>query len=155
LQVKTGSQRADDKSFAIVAARFNDVVTGKLLEGALEALHRMGAADDKVMVTWVPGAFEIPLAALTLARTGRYAAVICLGAVVQGETPHFAYIAGECAAGIAAVGRETGVPAVLGVLTTNTLEQALDRAGGKHGNKGSEAAEVAVEMASLLEQLVT
>jgi len=154
VEVKTGSHDARGKSFAIVAARFNDLVTGKLLEGALEALARMGAPEDRVMVAWVPGAFEIPLTALQLAGSKRYAAVICLGAVVRGETPHFDYIAAECAAGIAAVARDTGVPTVLGVLTTNSLEQALDRAGGKHGNKGAEAAEVAVEMANLLEQLV-
>jgi 6,7-dimethyl-8-ribityllumazine synthase len=153
VEVKTGSHDAGGKSFAIVAARFTDLVTGKLLEGALATLTRLGVGEDHVTIAWVPGAFEIPMAALALARTKRYAAVICLGAVIRGETAHFDFVAGECARGIAAVSRETGVPTMLGVLTTENLEQAMERAGGNKGNKGAEVAEAAVEMASLLEQL--
>jgi len=153
MDVITGKLNAEGKAFAIVVARFNDVVTGKLLEGAVDMLVRLGAAESDVTVAWVPGAFEIPVAARRLAATGRYAAVVCLGTVVRGQTPHFEYVAGQCAAGIAAIGAETGVPAILGVLTTETMEQAFDRAGGKMGNKGAEAAQAAVEMANLLAQV--
>lgn len=153
MEVKTGRLDASGKAFAIVVARFNDFVTGKLLEGAVDALMRMGADEAAVTVVWVPGAFEIPVAAARLARTGKHAAIICLGTVVRGQTPHFEYVAGQCAQGIATVARQSGVPTIMGVLTTETMEQAIDRAGGKMGNKGAEAAQVAVEMADLLGRL--
>jgi len=135
--------------FAIVVGRFNDFISSKLLEGALDALKRHGAEEDGISVFRVPGAFEIPLAASKLAR-GDYDAVICLGAVIRGDTPHFEYIASEVAKGIAHVMLESGKPVVFGVLTTDTVEQAIERAGTKSGNKGFEAATTAVEMVDLL-----
>jgi 6,7-dimethyl-8-ribityllumazine synthase len=153
MEVRTGKLRADGRAFAVVVARFNDFVTSKLLEGAVDMLSRLGAAESDITVAWVPGAYEIPLAASKLAGSGRYAAVICLGTVIRGETPHFDFVAGQCASGIAAVALETGVPVIMGVLTTETLDQAINRAGGKMGNKGAEAAAAAVEMADLAEQL--
>jgi 6,7-dimethyl-8-ribityllumazine synthase len=153
MEVKTGKLNAQGRAFGIVVARFNDFVTGKLLEGAVDTLVRLGAAEDNITVAWVPGAFEIPLVAEKLAAGGEVAAVICLGTVIRGQTPHFDYVAGQCAAGIAAAAQRTGVPVILGVLTTETMEQAIDRAGGKMGNKGVEAAEAAVEMADLLGRL--
>jgi 6,7-dimethyl-8-ribityllumazine synthase len=153
MEVKTGKLDAGGKAFAIVVARFNDFVTGKLLEGAVDTLVRLGVSEGDITVAWVPGAFEIPVAAAKLARAGNVDAVICLGTVVRGQTPHFDFVAGECAAGIARLSLETGLPVILGVLTTDTMEQAIDRAGGKMGNKGAEAAEAAVEMADLLRQL--
>lgn len=153
MEVMTGRLDASGKSFAIVVARFNDFVTGKLLEGAVDALVRMGADEAAVTVVWVPGAFEIPVVAARLARAGKHDAIICLGTVVRGQTPHFDYVAGQCAQGIAAVARQSGVPTILGVLTTETMEQAIDRAGGKMGNKGADAAQAAVEMADLLTRL--
>jgi 6,7-dimethyl-8-ribityllumazine synthase len=153
MDVKTGRLRVEGRAFALVVARFNDFVTSKLLEAAVDTLARLGVAEADMTVVWVPGAFEIPMAAERLARTGKYAAVVCLGTVIRGQTPHFEYVAGQCAAGIAAVGRDTGVPVIMGVLTTETMEQAIDRAGGKMGNKGADAAEAAVEMADLLNQL--
>ena len=153
MEVKTGRLDASGKAFAIVVARYNDFVTGKLLEGAVDALVRMGADEAAVTVVWVPGAFEIPVAAARLARAGKHAAIICLGTVVRGQTPHFEYVAGQCAQGIAAVARQSGVPTIMGVLTTETMDQAIDRAGGKMGNKGAEAAQAAVEMADLLTRL--
>jgi 6,7-dimethyl-8-ribityllumazine synthase len=138
---------------AVAVSRFNRLVTEPLLAGALEALRRHGVAAGDVDVAWVPGAFELPVVVQRLARSGRYAAVVALGAVVRGATPHFDYVAGEAAAGLGAVARQTGVPVAFGVLTTDTMEQALDRAGGKAGNKGAEAALVALEMASLLDAI--
>jgi 6,7-dimethyl-8-ribityllumazine synthase len=138
---------------AIVAARFNQVVTEKLLDGARQALAKHGVADGDIHVVWVPGAFELPLAAKRLAQTGRYAAIVCLGAVVRGETPHFEYVSAGAVQGIAQAQLETGVPMALGVLTTNDMNQALDRAGGAVGNKGYEAAVTALEMASLLREI--
>jgi len=135
--------------FAIVVGRFNDFISSKLLEGALDALKRHGAEEDGISVFRVPGAFEIPLVASKLAR-GDYDAVICLGAVIRGDTPHFEYIASEVAKGIAHVMLESGKPVVFGVLTTDTVEQAIERAGTKSGNKGFEAATTAVEMVDLL-----
>ena len=155
MDVKTGKLRADGRAFALVVARFNDFVTSKLLEGAVDMLARLGVSEADITVAWVPGAFEIPVAAAAMAKSGNYAAVICLGTVIKGETAHFEFVAGQCTAGIAAAARDTGVPVIMGVLTTATMEQAIDRAGGKMGNKGAEAAEVAVEMADLLGQLVT
>ena len=138
---------------AVVVSRFNEVITSRLLAGARSALERHGVRDDDVDVAWVPGAFELPIAARRLAESRRYDAVVCLGAIIRGETPHFEYIAAEAARGIADIARDTGVPAIFGVLTPNTLEQALERAGGKAGNKGYDAAVSAIEMASLMRQL--
>jgi 6,7-dimethyl-8-ribityllumazine synthase len=137
----------------IVVSRFNEVVTSRLLAGARSALERHGVHDDDVDVAWVPGAFELPLVARKLAESHRYDAVVCLGAVIRGETPHFGYVAGEAARGIADAARDTGVPVVFGVLTTDTLEQALERAGGKAGNKGYDAVLSAIEVANLLRRL--
>ncbi len=148
-----GSVLGEGRRVAVAVSRFNRLVTEPLLAGALQELRRHGVAAADVDVAWVPGAFELPLAVQRLARSGRYAAVVALGAVVRGATPHFDYVAGEAAAGLGAVARQTGVPVAFGVLTTDTMEQALDRAGGKAGNKGAEAALVALEMAGLLEAI--
>ena len=148
-----GDLQARGRRFAIVASRFNEVVVARLAEGALDCLRSHDVAEDDLDVAWVPGAFELPLAARRLAASGNYDAVICLGAVVRGETSHYEFVAGRAAEGIARAADDTGVPVIFGVLTTDTLEQALDRAGGKHGNKGWDAATAAMEMASLLEQL--
>ena len=148
-----GGHDGSGRRVAVVAARFNEVVTAKLVEGALAGLSKHGVADDAIDVAWVPGAFEIPLVAERLARSGRYDAVICLGAVIRGETAHFELVANEAARGVAAAMRETGVPLVFEVLATDDLAQAEARAGGAHGNKGWEAAEAALEMAGLLERL--
>lgn len=139
--------------FGLVIARFNDFITGKLLEGAQDALLRHGVGDDDVDIAWTPGSFEIPPVAMKLARTGRYDAVICLGAVIRGGTPHFEYIAAELSKGIAQVAMETGVPIIHGVITADTLEQAIERAGTKMGNKGFDAATNAIEMANLYKSL--
>ena len=146
-----GALDATGMRFAIVAGRFNDHVTKPLLEGAIDALAALGL--DEVPVHWVPGGFEIPLLAQRLARTGSFDSVICLGAVIRGDTPHFDYVAGECAAGVARVSLDTGVPCIFGVLTTDSLDQAMARAGGSEGNKGAEAAHTAVEMVDLLRKL--
>jgi 6,7-dimethyl-8-ribityllumazine synthase len=139
--------------FAIVVSRFNSFVTERLLAGALDALARTGAAGDDIEIVKVPGSWEVPLAAKTLAEARRHDAVICLSAVIRGDTPHFDYVAAEAAKGIANASLQTGVPMAFGVLTTNTLEQAIDRAGTKSGNKGFDAAMTAVEMANLMRQL--
>jgi 6,7-dimethyl-8-ribityllumazine synthase len=139
------------RRIALVASRFNQLVTDLLAAGAREELRRNGVDPASIDLAWVPGSFELPVAAAKLARTGRYAGIVALGAVIRGATPHFDYVAGEAAGGLGAVARETGVPIGFGVLTTETLEQALDRAGGKAGNKGAEAARTVLEMASLLE----
>jgi 6,7-dimethyl-8-ribityllumazine synthase len=136
--------------FGLVVSRFNEFFTKKLLEGAQDALLRHGVNEEDVEVTWVPGSFEVPLIALKLAQTKKYDAVICLAAVVRGDTPHFEYIAAEVTKGIARVGLETGLPIINGVITTDTLEQAVERAGTKAGNKGFEAAVNAIEMANLV-----
>lgn len=141
------------KHFAIVASRFNELVVSRLVEGTLNTLRRHGVQDDAITLTWVPGSFEIPVVAKTLASSGKYNAVIALGCVIRGETSHFDYVAGECASGIARAALDTGVPILFGVLTTNTLEEALERAGAKAGNKGSDAALAALEMADLMEKL--
>lgn len=148
-----GQLIANDLKFGIVASRFNDLITGKLLEGALDALRRHGAGDGDVEVAWVPGAFEVPVVALKMAQSKKYDAVICLGAVIRGSTPHFDYIAGEVAKGVAHVGMATGVPTIFGVITTDSIEQAIERAGTKAGNKGFAAAESAIEMANLLKNI--
>ncbi|MDZ4277574.1 MAG: 6,7-dimethyl-8-ribityllumazine synthase [Dehalococcoidia bacterium] len=138
---------------ALVVSRFNEVVTSRLLAGARSALERHGVREEDVDVAWVPGAFELPIVARRLGESRRYDAVVCLGAVIRGETPHFEFVAGEAARGIGQVARETGVPTIFGVLTPNTLEQALERAGGKAGNKGYDAAVNAIEMANLMREL--
>jgi 6,7-dimethyl-8-ribityllumazine synthase len=148
-RVVQGALRADGLRFAIVASRFNDFVTNRLLAGALDALERLGAEEKNVVVYKVPGSFELPLMAKRLATSGRWDAIICLGTIIRGETPHFEYIAAEAAKGIATAALETGVPIVFGVITADTLEQAIDRAGAKSGNKGFEAAMTAVELANL------
>jgi len=139
----------DGLRFGIVVSRFNDFICSKLLDGALDALRRHGVADADVDVAWVPGAFEIPLIAQKLAESGRYDAVVALGCVIRGATAHFDYVAGETAKGVAAIGLKTGVPTIFGVLTTDTIEQAIERAGTKAGNKGWEVAVGAIEMANL------
>jgi 6,7-dimethyl-8-ribityllumazine synthase len=142
-----------DLRFAILAARFNDLVVEPLLRGALDALRRHGATDKQIDIVRVPGAYDMPVAARKLAASRRYDALIALGAVVRGQTPHFDYVAGECSSGLARIALESGVPIAFGVLTTDTMEQAMDRAGGKAGNKGADAALTAVEMANLLRRL--
>jgi 6,7-dimethyl-8-ribityllumazine synthase len=149
-----GKQVAKPKArFGIVASRFNDFITGHLIEGALDALKRHGVDEKGIDVVRVPGSFEIPLAAQALARSGRYDAVVCLGALIRGATPHFEYLAAEVTKGIAMVSLETGVPVSYGVLTCDTIEQAVERAGTKAGNKGADAALAALEMANLFAEL--
>jgi len=148
-----GRLTAEGFTFAIVVSRFNDFVSSRLLEGAQDALQRHGAADEQVSVVKVPGAFEIPLAAKKLAESGRYDAVICLGAVIRGATPHFDYVAAEVSKGVATVALESRIPVTFGVLTTDSLEQAIERAGSKAGNKGFEAAMAAIEMVNLFRNL--
>jgi len=152
-KVFEGQLSAQGLRFAVVVSRFNSFITERLLAGAMDALRRTGAADDSVDVVKVPGSWEVPMVAGELARQHRYDAVICLSAVIRGETPHFDYVAAEAAKGVAHAAMETGVPVAFGVLTTNTLEQAIDRAGAKGGNKGFDAAMTAIEMASLMRSL--
>ncbi len=148
-----GALKGDGKKIAIVVSRFNEFVTTRLLDGAVDGLTRTGVADDDITVVRVPGAFEIPLAAKRLATSGTYQAVVCLGAVIRGETPHFEYISAEAARGIAQASLESNVPVIFGVITTETVEQAMERSGTKDGNRGFEAALAAVEMASLNDEL--
>jgi 6,7-dimethyl-8-ribityllumazine synthase len=148
-----GSLNSTGLKFGIIAGRFNDFVTSRLLSGALDALERTGASDANIVVVKVPGSFEIPLAAQKLARTKQYDALICLGTLIRGETPHFEYLCSEVTKGIAAVSLEAGIPVAFGVLTADTVEQAIDRAGLKSGNKGFDVAMSAVEMANLVKQL--
>ena len=148
-----GALRAEGLKFALVVSRFNDFVTSRLVAGALDALERLGGDEKNVSIYKVPGSFELPLMAKRLAASGKWDAIICLGTVIRGETPHFDFIASEAAKGIAAAAMETGVPIIFGVLTADTLEQAIDRAGAKGGNKGFEAAMTAVELANLYKQL--
>jgi 6,7-dimethyl-8-ribityllumazine synthase len=150
-----GELLARDLRFAFIAARFNDFVVEPLIRGALDALKRHGATEKQIEIVRVPGAFDIPIVARKLALSRRYDALIALGAVVRGQTPHFDYVAGECASGLARIALESGVPVAFGVLTTDTMEQAVDRAGGKAGNKGADAALAAIEMANLLRRLDT
>ena len=142
---------AEGKKFALVVSRFNDFITDRLLGGAVDALGRSGARDEDIEVVKVPGAFEIPLIAKKMAATGKYSASICLGAVIRGATPHFEYVSAEVSKGIAAVSIETQIPVIFGIITTDTIEQAIERAGTKSGNKGWSAAMTAVEMANLVE----
>lgn len=139
--------------FAIVASRFNELITKRLVSGALDGLKRHGVAEDDVEIAWTPGGMEIPLVAKTLAASGQFGAVICLAAVIRGGTPHFEYVASQLSRGIAAVSLETGVPVIYGVITAETLEQAIERAGTKAGNRGFDAALAAIEMANLMQQL--
>ena len=148
-----GELLARDLRFAILAARFNDFVVEPLIRGALDALRRHGVVEKQIDIVRVPGAFDIPIVARKLALAHRHEALIALGCVIRGQTPHFDYVAGECAGGIARIALESGVPIAFGVLTTDTAEQAVDRAGGKAGNKGADAALVALEMANLLRRL--
>jgi 6,7-dimethyl-8-ribityllumazine synthase len=148
-----GNLSAEGRSFGIVASRFNDFVVKALLEGAIEAIRRHGGEAGAVDVVWVPGSYEIPVVARELALSGRYDALICLGAVIRGATAHFEYVAGGAAGGISNVALETGVPVIFGVITTESIEQAIERAGTKMGNKGFEAAVSAMEMADLMAKL--
>ncbi|MCJ7806478.1 MAG: 6,7-dimethyl-8-ribityllumazine synthase [Clostridia bacterium] len=147
-----GKLIAREYRFAIIISRFNEFISGHLLSGALDCLKRHEAKDDLIDIIWVPGSFEIPLAAKRAAQSKRYDAVICLGAVIRGATPHFEYVASEVAKGVAHVGLETGIPVIFGVITSDTLEQAIERAGSKAGNKGWQAAASAIEMADLNSQ---
>ena len=148
-----GQLTAADSSFAIVVSRFNDLITKRLLEGAIETVVRHGGSADRISIAWVPGSFEIPLAASKFAKSGKYAAVICLGAVIQGSTTHHEYINSQVASGIMGITREPGIPVTFGVITCESMDQALDRAGGKVGNKGHEATLAAIEMINLLKMI--
>ncbi|MBI5117973.1 6,7-dimethyl-8-ribityllumazine synthase [Candidatus Poribacteria bacterium] len=152
-KVFEGQLIAKGKKFGIVASRFNEFITNKLLEGALDALKRHGAKDEEIEIAWVPGSFEIPYAAQRMAEGKKYDAVICIGAVIRGSTPHFEYIASEVTKGIAQTGLKTGVPVIYGVITPDTLEQAIERAGTKAGNKGFQAAMSAIEMVNLFDKI--
>lgn len=152
-KVIEGNLIAKDKKFGIIASRFNDFITKELVSGCLDTLVRHGAEDKDLVVTWTPGAFEIPLVAQKLARSKSFDAVICLGTVIRGSTPHFDYIASEVAKGIARVSQDTGLPVIFGIITADTIEQAIERAGTKEGNKGRDAALSAIEMTNLLVQL--
>jgi 6,7-dimethyl-8-ribityllumazine synthase len=151
VKILEGKLVAENEKFCIVISRFNEFIGGKLLSGCIDSLKRHGVAEGNIDVAWVPGAFEIPLAAKKV--VGKYDAVITLGAVIRGNTPHFDFVASEVSKGVAQVGLEAGKPVVFGVLTTDTIEQAIERAGTKAGNKGSEAAETAIEMVNLLKNL--
>jgi 6,7-dimethyl-8-ribityllumazine synthase len=151
--IHQGSLKAEGFRFALVASRWNDFLTARLIEGALDALERLGAAEESVELFKVPGSFEIPLLARTLARSGSFSAVICLGTIIRGQTPHFEYIAGEVSKGIAQAGMESGIPVIYGIVTADTLEQAIDRAGVKLGNKGFDAAMSAVELVNLYQDI--
>lgn len=148
-----GKLISSNLKFGILVGRFNEFIGGKLLSGAIDALKRHGADENDIEITWVPGAFEIPLIAKKMAKSNKYDAVICLGAVIRGSTPHFDYVSSEVSKGIATVSLDTEIPVIFGVLTTDTIEQAIERAGTKAGNKGYEAAVTAIEMANLLKEL--
>lgn len=153
MKVIQGELQAKGLRFAIIVSRFNDFITSRLLDGAVDALLRHGAKEEDIEVVKVPGAFEIPLAAKKTASKGSYSAVICLGTVIRGATPHFEYVAAEVSKGVASVSLETGVPIAFGVITSDTIEQAVERAGTKSGNKGFDAAITAIEMAQVLKKL--
>jgi 6,7-dimethyl-8-ribityllumazine synthase len=153
MKVVQGELQAKGLKFAVIVSRFNDFITGRLLDGAADALLRHGAKEEDIDVIKVPGAFEIPLAAKKAASKGAYNAIICLGTVIRGATPHFDYVASEVSKGIASVSLETGVPIAFGVITSDTIEQAVERAGTKSGNKGFDAAMTAIEMAQVLKKL--
>ena len=153
MKVYEGKLVSKGLKFGIIVARFNEFIGGKLLSGALDGLKRHGALEEEVEIAWVPGAFEIPLVAKRMAKSGKYDAVICLGAVIRGATSHYEFVSGEVTKGIASVTLETGVPVIFGVLTTENIEQAIERAGTKAGNKGYDAAVTAIEMANLLKEI--
>lgn len=153
IKLYEGRLVAKDYRFGIVVARFNEFISGKLLSGCLDALKRHDAPEENLEVAWVPGAFELPLLAQKMAAAGRFDAIICLGAVIRGATPHFEYVTSEAAKGIAKVSLDSGVPVVFGLVTSDTLEQAIERAGTKAGNKGWDAAVTAIEMADLLKKI--
>jgi 6,7-dimethyl-8-ribityllumazine synthase len=153
MKILQGELQAKGLKFAIIVSRFNDFITGKLLEGAVDGLVRHGAREEDIDIIKVPGAFEIPLTAKKVASGGTYNALICLGTVIRGATPHFDYVAAEVSKGVAAASMETGVPVAFGVLTTDTIEQAVERAGTKSGNKGFDAAMTAIEMAQVFKKL--
>ena len=146
-----GDMNGQGLHIGVVVARFNEVITRKLLDSAVETLMRHGVRDEDITVSWVPGAFELPVVAKALAKSGRFNAVICLGAVIRGETSHYDMVAGQAAGGIGSIGLETGVPAIFGVLTTENMDQALNRAGGKSGNMGANTAVAAIETARIIE----
>lgn len=148
-----GSLVCEGKRFGVVVSRFNEFISSKLLGGALDGLTRHGVPDDAITVVWTPGAFEIPLVLKKMAESGKYDAIIALGCVIRGSTPHFDYVAGEAAKGTAHAALATGVPVLFGILTTDTIEQAVERAGTKHGNKGFDAAMGAIEMVTLMDRL--
>lgn len=152
-KIVEGNLIAKGKKFAIVASRFNDSITKELISGCIDTLIRHGVEEKNLVVTWVPGAFEIPVVAQVLAKSHAWDTVICLGTVIRGATPHFEYITSEVAKGIARVSQDTGMPVIFGIITADTIEQALERAGTKEGNKGRDAAISAIEMANLLTQL--
>lgn len=152
MKIYEGKLVSKDQKFGIVVGRFNEFIGSKLLDGALDGLKRHGASEDNIEIAWVPGAFEIPLVAKKMAKSKKYDAIICLGAVIRGATPHFDYVSSEVSKGIANVALDTEVPVIFGVLTTDTIEQAIERAGTKAGNKGYEAALTAIEMANLLKE---
>lgn len=153
MKIYEGQLVAGEQKFCIIIARFNDFIGSKLLEGAIDELKRHGVKDENIDVVKVPGAFEIPVVALKVAKSAKYEAVITLGAVIKGSTPHFDYVSAEVSKGVASVSLQTGVPVIFGVLTTDSIEQAIERAGTKAGNKGSDAAKTAIEMANLLKTL--
>jgi 6,7-dimethyl-8-ribityllumazine synthase len=153
MKIIEGKLQAKDMKFGIVISRFNDFITSRLLEGAVDGLIRHGAVDKDIEVVRVPGSFEIPLAAKKMAASGKYDAVICLGTVIRGATPHFEYVAAEVSKGIAAASLDTGVPIAFGIITSDTIEQAVERAGSKSGNKGWDAAITAIEMAQVIKQI--
>lgn len=153
MKVYEGKLVSEGLKFGVIVARFNEFIGGKLLSGALDGLKRHGTLEEEVEIAWVPGAFEIPLVAKKMAKSGKYDAVICLGAVIRGATSHYEYVSGEVTKGIASVTLETGVPVIFGVLTTENIEQAIERAGTKAGNKGYDAAVTAIEMANLLKEI--
>lgn len=153
MKIYNGNLISGEGKYGIVISRFNEFIGSKLLSGAIDALERHGVDEVNIEIAWVPGAFEIPLVAKKMANTGRYDSVICLGAVIRGSTPHFDIVANEVSKGIAHIGLETEVPIIFGVLTTDSIEQAVERAGTKAGNKGFEAAVTAIEMANLLKNL--
>lgn len=153
MKLLEGNILAQGQRIGIVAGRFNEFITAKLLGGAIDAFKRHGGSEEDVTVAWVPGAFEIPLVAKKMVESNNYDAVICLGAVIRGATPHFDMVANEATKGIAAVGLQTGVPVIFGILTTDSIEQAIERAGTKAGNKGFEAVTTAIEMVNLLKQI--
>ncbi|GFN34827.1 6,7-dimethyl-8-ribityllumazine synthase [Tepidimicrobium xylanilyticum] len=153
MKTYVGKLISQDLKFAIVIGRFNEFIGSQLLSGAIDGLKRHGTEEENIEIFWVPGAFEIPLVAKKLAETNKYDAVICLGAVIRGSTPHFEYVSSEVSKGIANVSLSTGIPVIFGVITTDNIEQAIERAGTKSGNKGYDAAITAIEMANLLKEI--